>query len=302
MGDVLQHTRDAIEIFDGDLIIGNHDSITLFGTQSQVRLRDYSKAISKILLRNNDELELAIEDVISEIEKSEAQMAKKKLSFFGLRNRKAELTKEYNRIATYIERLCLFFQMQQAQLLKEIKLLEKLSATVGESIVALENDIAIGEKILCNKTPTEKQSDNYRPLNVINDSENMDVWYARLTRRIDDLRVSHTVALQNQAQIRFLYENDLVLLDRIAAAISNTFPIWQSQMVVMLGIERLEKRLEDQEKVFSNSSQQEQLDVERIVALNRKLKDALNEADSLEKKDLRIRKEFREATHNIERG
>ena len=302
MGDVLQHTRDAIEIFDGDLIIGNHDSITLFGTQSQVKLRDYSKAISKLLLRNNDELELAIEDVISEIEKSEAQMAKKKLSFFGLRNRKAELTKEYNRIATYVERLFLFFQMQQAQLLKEIKLLEKLSTTVGESIVALENDIAIGEKILCNKTPTEKQSDNYRPLNVINDSENMDVWYARLTRRIDDLRVSHTVALQNQAQIRFLYENDLVLLDRIAAAISNTFPIWQSQMVVMLGIERLEKRLEDQEKVFSNSSQQEQLDVERIVALNRKLKDALNEADSLEKKDLRIRKEFREATHNIERG
>ena len=302
MGDVLQHTRDAIEIFDGDLIIGNHDSITLFGTQSQVRLRDYSKAISKILLRNNDELELAIEEVISEIEKSEAQMAKKKLSFFGLRNRKKELTKEYNRIATYIERLCLFFQMQQAQLLKEIKLLEKLSATVGESIVALENDIAIGEKTLCNKTSTEKQSDSYHPLNFINDSENMDVWYARLTRRIDDLRVSHTVALQNQAQIRFLYENDLVLLDRIAAAISNTFPIWQSQMVVMLGIERLEKRLEDQEKVFSNSSQQEQLDVERIVALNRKLKDALNEADSLEKKDLRIRKEFREATHNIERG
>ena len=302
MGDVLQHTRDAIEIFDGDLIIGNHDSITLFGTQSQVKLRDYSKAISKLLLRNNDELELAIEDVISEIEKSEAQMAKKKLSFFGLRNRKAELTKEYNRIATYVERLCLFFQMQQAQLLKEIKLLEKLSTTVGESIVALENDIAIGEKTLCNKTPTGKQSDNYHPLNLIDDSENMDVWYARLTRRIDDLRVSHTVALQNQAQIRFLYENDLVLLDRIAATISNTFPIWQSQMVVMLGIERLEKRLEDQEKVFSNSSQQEQLDVERIVALNRKLKDALNEADSLEKKDLRIRKEFRESTHNIERG
>ena len=302
MGDVLQHTRDAIGIFDGDLIIGNHDSITLFGAQSQVRLRDYSKAVSKLLLRNNDELELAIEEVISEIEKSEAQMAKKKLSFFGLRNRKKELKKEYNRIATYIERLCLFFQMQQAQLLKEIKLLEKLSATVGESIVALENNIAIGEKILCDKTPTEKQSDNFHPLNIIDDSENMDVWYDRLTRRIDDLRVSHTVALQNQAQIRFLYENDLVLLDRIAATISNTFPIWQSQMVVMLGIERLEKRLEDQEKVFSSSSQQEQLDVERIVALNRKLKDALNEADSLEKKDLHIRKEFREAIHYIERG
>lgn len=302
MGDLLQHTRDAIGIFDGDLIIGNHDSITLFGTQSQVKLRDYSKAVSKLLLRNNDELELAIDDVISEIEKIEVQVAKKKLLFFGLRNRKKELTKEYNRIVAYIERLCLFFQMQQAQLLKEVKLLEKLSATVGESIVALENNIATGEKVLCDKTPTEKQSDNYHPLKFIDDTENIDAWYARLTRRIDDLRVSHTVALQNQAQIRFLYENDLVLLDRVAAAISNTFPIWQSQMVVMLGIERLEKRLEDQEKVFSSSSRQEQLDVERIVALNSKLKDALNEADSLEKKDLHIRKEFREAIHYIERG
>lgn len=42
MGDVLQHTRDAIEIFNGDLIIGNHDSITLFGTQSQVNCRKES--------------------------------------------------------------------------------------------------------------------------------------------------------------------------------------------------------------------------------------------------------------------
>lgn len=56
MGDVLQHTRDAIEIFGGDLIIGNHDSITLFGTQSQVKLRDYGnkKSDSSYFMDNAD--------------------------------------------------------------------------------------------------------------------------------------------------------------------------------------------------------------------------------------------------------
>lgn len=299
----MHDTRDAIGLFNNDLIVGNHDSITLFGAQSQAALQNYSKAVSKILLRSDDELESAIDDVLSEIERLEIRIAKKTPLFFEFGNRQKALTKEYHRIVTYIERVCLFFQMQQAQLLKEIKLLEKLSITVGESVTSLEHSIEIGERVLSNRNSMKKQFGNRNPFNLCDYEKDMDAWYFRLEHRMDDLRVSHTVALQNQAQIKFLYENNLVLIDRISAAIANTFPIWKNQMVIMLGIERLEKRLEDQDKVLrSSSSKTQPLDIKSVAVLNEKLKAALQETISLEKNDMRIRQEFQENIHYMERG
>lgn len=301
MGDVLQRTRDALEWFSGELVVGNHDSITLLGAEPQVKLRDYSKIVSKLFMKSDDELESAISDVVLQIEKFEFRAAKKNHSFFSFGNRRKALTKEYNSLIAYIERVCLFFQMQQAQLLKENKLLEMLADTIHETILALEQCIESGEKVLCERPLTNQQLRNNPSYSLIDDSENIDSWYLRLEYKLNDLHISHTASLQNQAQIKVLYNNNFMLLDRIASAISNTFPIWQSQMAMMLGIERIEKRLEDQKRVFQSSSH-EQLDVKRITDLNNKLKFALEETASLEMRNIHIRKEFREVVHHIERG
>lgn len=303
MSDLLKDTRNAIAMFDGDLVIGNHDSITLLGSQSQVKLRNYSRSISNLLFKNTDELEVAINDVVSEIEKFEEYVTKKSHLSLGIHNRHKEITRAHSKIVAYIEQVCLFFQMQQAQLIKEVKLLEKLSVTVHESTTALEECIKVGQEVLRKRPPSDKRTDSYSPQNFMDDTEDINTWYSRLERRIDDLSVSHTVALQNQAQIKILHDNNLILLDRISAVISNTFPIWQSQMIMILGIERLNKRLNDQDKVLHNSSRQsKQLDVDRIAVLNNKLKTALKETVSLEKQDLVIRKDIQETLYYVERG
>ena len=302
MSDLLQHTQSALNVFEGNLVVGNHDSITLLGTQAQVRLRDYSRSVSKLFTKDNDELETAISDVVEEIEHFEIRISKKNRSIFRFVNKQKELKREYNNLVAYIERVCLFFQMQQAQLLKENKLLERLSETVNDSVVDLERCISTGEQILCSRPPTVNTGETRATPSLLDSFENEETWYTRLNRKIDDLRISHTAALQNQAQIKILYENNLVLLDRIASAISNTFPIWQSQMILMLGIERLEQRLDEQERVSRKASSYEQLDIERIAELNQKLKAILEETVSLEKKDSDIRNEFQEKVHYIERG
>ena len=301
MNDILQETRDALDMFSGELVVGNHDSITLLGVEPQTKLRDYSKTVSKLFVKSNDELESAISDVVLEIEKFELRVTKKNNSFWSRENRCKKLTKEYNCLIAYIERVSLFFQMQQAQLLKENKLLEKLADTVRESIIALEQCIQSGEKMLCERRQANYQGENRLLPSRIDDSKEIDRWYIRLEHKLDDLRISHTASLQNQAQIKILYDNNLVLLDRIASAISNTFPIWQSQMTLILGIERMEKRLKDQEKVLRSSSH-DQFDVEQIAALNNKLKSVLEETASLETKDVLIRKDLQEVVHHIERG
>lgn len=43
--------KDAIKIFSNDLIIGNHDSLTLFGIRAQSSLKEYSRRIATISLK-----------------------------------------------------------------------------------------------------------------------------------------------------------------------------------------------------------------------------------------------------------
>lgn len=304
-------------MFNGGLIVGNHDSITLLGTASQIKSRDYSRSVSKLLLSNTDELNAAIEDVVSAIEKFEIHTKEKPNQFLPLHNRHKEAIREYSKIVAYIEHACLFFQLQQAQLLKEIKLLEKLSITVAESIFSLEECIKAGKEVLSNRPILNKSNIRNNLKNIIcTDIEQDNSWYVRLERRIDDLCISHTLALQNQAQIKILYDNNLLLLDRISAAVSNTFPIWNSQMAMMLGIDRLEQRITEQDQVLNNIQKyllkkhshnslfhkNQQLDIDSIIALNHKLRDVLKDTASLERQDLSIRKTLQEELHYIERG
>jgi uncharacterized protein YaaN involved in tellurite resistance len=296
VSDILKTTRDALDVFGEKLIVGNHDSITLLGAQAQARLRDYSKSVSRIFLNGNDELELAISEVICEIEKFEIQTSQKSNLFLGFRRRRKELAKEYNRLLEYIERVSLFFQMQQAKLIKENKLLERLSDSVDLSLDSIQQCIVAGEKILYDRASTCTHSEATPVPLLVDSSTYDDTWYSRLERRLDDLRVSHTAALQSQAGIRILYNNNLVLMDRITSAMSNTFPIWQSQMILILGIEKMDGLLENQEKVFQVTSSHQQMDVERIIELTDNLKSVLKETASLEEKDSHIRSDFQAAS------
>lgn len=316
MNDFIDDTRNAVALFDGSLVVGNHDSITLLGAQSQNKLRDYSRTISTLLLRDNDELDAAIEEVVLEIEKFEDRARDDSHRLLGLNSHYKGIKKEYSKVNAYIEQMSQFFQLQQAQLLKEIKLLERLSVTVGESAIALENCINDGKETLRKRSFLCDGNGKYHSPDLLGDESACDAWFSRLERRVDDLCISHTAALQNQAQIKLLYDNNLILLDRISTTINNTFPLWRDQMSTMLGLEKLEHRLHDQNQVMEQlrglSSKrrwkggifpkEHQFDVDRIIALSDELKKALNETTSLEKEDLDIRKNFQEAVHNMERG
>lgn len=52
-----------------ELIVGDDDSLTLFGSELQVSLNDFLRSISTIALRDNAELENLLSDMSMEISK-----------------------------------------------------------------------------------------------------------------------------------------------------------------------------------------------------------------------------------------
>lgn len=277
------------------LIVGNPDSILMFGCEEQQMLREFSKTISDQLLNGNGELEYLIHDILNEIDDFQKSVEKKQLFFVSSNEKKrASLIKKYNAILVYMDKMELTLKLQEAQLIKDSKLYENLSQRIDDTAENLKAAISYGQDVVEQK-PIEQATDD------INN------WYERLSKRISDLEISYIATMQTKAQLKLMLENNTQLIDKILGAISCTIPIWRNQITILLGIEKMNRNLEIQNKVTEITQKyiskekatigikhknKKELSIDKLLNTNETLKKALNELDSVEKRDGEIRLEL----------
>lgn len=277
------------------LIVGNSDSILMFGCEEQQMLREFSKTISNQLLNCNGELEYLIHDILNEIDDFQRSVEKKQLFFISSNEKKrASLIKKYNAILVYMDKMELALKLQEAQLIKDSKLYENLSKRIDTTLESLKETISYGNDVVGQK-PIEQETDD------INN------WYERLSKRISDLEISYAATMQTKAQLKLMLENNTQLIDKILGAISGTIPIWRNQITILLGIEKLNRNLEIQNKVTEITQKyiskekatigikhknKKELSIEKLLNTNETLKKALDELDSVEKRDGEIKLEL----------
>ena len=277
------------------LIVGNSDSILMFGCEEQQMLREFSKTISNQLLNCNGELEYLIHDILNEIDDFQRSVEKKQLFFISSNEKKrVSLIKKYNAILVYMDKMELALKLQEAQLIKDSKLYENLSKRIDTTLESLKESISYGNDVVGQK-PIEQEIDD------INN------WYERLSKRISDLEISYAATMQIKAQLKLMLENNTQLIDKILGTISGTIPIWRNQITILLGIEKLNRNLEIQNKVTEITQKyiskekatigikhknKKELSIEKLLNTNEILKIALDELDSVEKRDGEIRLEL----------
>lgn len=277
------------------LIVGNSDSILMFGCEEQQMLREFSKTISNQLLNCNGELEYLIHDILNEIDDFQRSVEKKQLFFISSNEKKrVSLIKKYNAILVYMDKMELALKLQEAQLIKDSKLYENLSKRIDTTLESLKESISYGNDVVGQK-PIEQETDD------INN------WYERLSKRISDLEISYAATMQIKAQLKLMLENNTQLIDKILGTISGTIPIWRNQITILLGIEKLNRNIEIQNKVTEITQKyiskekatigikhknKKELSIEKLLNTNEILKIALDELDSVEKRDGEIRLEL----------
>ncbi len=286
------------KILSGDLILGNYESIILLGSEAQSQLRSFSKAISEILLNDNGDLEYLIHDIIKEIDefKIKSSTKSKVVVFSGLKRQRNLLIKQYNSVLTYIDKMAISLQLQEAQLIKDSAIMNQMQKSIELAIADIEKSIENGEEFV-------KKRD------AVKTEDPLDDWYGRLERRIEDLRISHTVLLQSQSQLLLMLENNKKLIDKILATLSGTIPIWRNQISLLLGIEKMNRDIETQERITkiteqfieSNSKRiykklnkrlYKEIDVEKLKQANNELTKGLNELVNIEEKNEAVRLEL----------
>lgn len=77
----------------------------------------------------------------------------------------------------------------------------------------------------------------------------------RFEKKLYDLDLTRTIALQMGPQIRLIQNNDTLMVEKIQTTILNTIPLWKSQMVLALGLAHSEQAMKAQRAVSDTTNE-----------------------------------------------
>ena len=259
------------------------DEIWVYGSKTQSKLSDFSKTMANaITVSGGDEIERLLNDAIEKLDQSVLQ---EKRGLFA--RAKANTTRKYRETLQCIDDVTVNLRLRQAQLLKDIKIFKDMSALISSCVDELEIYIEVGKKRLSDLTIGVDDAD----------------WKKRFEGKINELEMSHVIALQSVAQLQLMENNHALLIEKMNNILSNTIPLWRNQAVVAYGIEKYEDTNLTQKKVIAatekiarknekdikrqmkhlRKSEFKEADIEKIKKINDRLEASLEDLRSVEK-------------------
>ena len=160
----------------------------------------------------------------------------------------------YEKLEVQIDRIEQQLDQARMQMLKDITMFDGLYEKNLEYFRELQIYIAAGEEKLQELQETTlpqlraeaAAKGDAMSAQVVRDFEDT---VNRFEKKIHDLKLSKTVAIQTAPQIRLIQNNDKMLVDKIQTAVLSTIPLWKSQVVIALGLHRQETVLQMQRSV-----------------------------------------------------
>lgn len=166
----------------------------------------------------------------------------------------------YETVSVHVEKIEAELDKARMELLKDIHIFDTLYDKNLEYFKDLELYILAGEqKIEEMQTVTlpklreeAARKGDTMSAQLVNDFENI---VNRFDKKVHDLKLSKTIALQSAPQIRLVQNNDKLLVEKIQTAILNTIPLWKSQIVITLGLQKQEQALKLQREISDTTNE-----------------------------------------------
>ena len=250
--------KQSIDDFVGKINIENPDHVLLFGADAQKKVADFSdSALATVRTDQTGEVGNMLVKLVSEI-KGFGNDAEKPAGIKGLfwNAQKAfeEMKNKYEKVEVNVDSIATSLENYQVQLLKDVSMFNHLYDMNTTYFKELTMYIIAGTKKLEEVRATQLQELKTK---AQQSGDAMDAQRAndlaaacdRFEKKLHDLKLTRTVALQMAPQIRLLQSNDSLLVERIQSTLSNTLPLWKSQIVIALGMQRSQDALRAQTAV-----------------------------------------------------
>ncbi len=302
-----EEEKKAIETFVEQIDVNNTDHVLLYGAEAQKKISEFSdSALAAVRTSDTGEVGDMLVKLVGEI-KGFNESAEKPKGLGGLfwNAKKAitDMTAKYDEVEANVDTISTALENHQVQLLKDVAMFNRLYDMNTQYFKELTMYIVAGEKKLAEvrSTTLQELKDKAAATGDAMDAQRANDMAAncdRFEKKLHDLKLTRQVALQMSPQIRLIQNNDSLLVERIQSTLSNTLPLWKSQMVIALGMHRSQEALKAQTAVTdmtnelltknaeklkmgtietAREAERGIIDLETLVSTNQSLIDTINE-------------------------
>lgn len=235
--------QKMVNDFAAKIDIENTNQILQYGAGTQKKMADFSDtALENVKTQNLGEIGELISNVVGELKDFDVQEEGKFFGFFRKQTSKMEnLKNKYDKAQANVEKITDSLQQHQVRLMKDSAMLDKMYEQNLNYFKELTMYILAGKKKL-EETRNGKLAEmkNKAALSGLPEdaqaARDLDEKCSRFEKKLHDLELTRTIAMQTAPQIRLIQNNDTVMVEKIQTTIVNTIPLWKSQMVLALGI------------------------------------------------------------------
>ena len=304
--------RKAIADFVGKLDVTNPDHVLLFGADAQKKIADFSDtALDAVKTQDTGEVGNMLINLVTELKGFEADTEEPKglKKLFSKPTDAVERMKaRYTKVSGNVENIADSLENYQAQLLKDVAMFDRLYDQNSDYFHQLTLYIIAGEEKLqqVREGELKEMQDKAAKSGDAMDAQQANDLAAqcdRFEKKLHDLKLTRQVAMQMAPQIRLLQNNDSLLVERIQSTLSNTLPLWKSQMVLALGLHHSQQALKAQTAVTdmtnellkknaealkmgtvetAKEAERGIIDIETLVQTNQSLIDTINEVMTIQ--------------------
>jgi len=235
--------RRQVDAFAKQIDIADSALVLSYGAGAQKKMADFSQsALEKVRTQDLGEVGELITDVVGELRSLEVGEERGFLGIFKRGASRVEaLTAKYDKAENNVNKIVGHLKDQQLTLMKDAKILDRLYDLNLTYFKELTMYILAGRKKLeeVRSGQLAELAAKARATGRTEDAEAVQKLTAacdRFEKKLSDLDLTRTIAMQTAPQIRFVQNNEMLMVEKIQTTVVNTIPLWKSQMVLALGI------------------------------------------------------------------
>ena len=252
--------KDELDLTDSTAVLS-------YGAPAQKRIAEFSNnVLSQVRTKDSGQVGELLQGLVAQVKGynpeggSSGGSFLKKIPIVGSLVEKAEDVKEgYTKLSVQVDRIQGGLEQAKLKMMKDIALFDNLYEQNLAYFKNLQLYIQAGEEKLREMQEVTlpklraqaQESGDPMAVQVVADFEGS---VQRFEKKVHDLKISKTIAIQTAPQIRLIQNNDKALVDMVQTAIYNTIPLWKNQMVIALGLKAQQDTLRLQQAVTNTTN------------------------------------------------
>ena len=265
VNDLNPEERAQVDKIKDELDLTDSTAILRFGAPAQQKIAEFSDSVlSQVRTKDSGPVGELLGNLVTQVREFEPEGGSsflKKIPLVGSLVKKGEDIKQgYEKLSTQVERIQTNLEQAKLKMMKDVALFDKLYAENLSYFKQLQLYIQAGEEKLVEMREVtlpklrQQAADSGDPMavQVVADFE---ASVNRFEKKVHDLKISKTIAIQSAPQIRLIQNNDKALIDRVQTAIYSTIPLWKNQLVIALGLQAQQDVLRMQQAVNNTTNE-----------------------------------------------